>query len=121
MTDKTIYYSLNKEDFIFEELCDMCDEEINIGDTIYSGVGSTPTALDLINSADVLDIIERKSWDIAREFSENVISEITDEAKQELDNLIEAWVNKHIVINFYEIFDIKEITVTEEIYNEIYN
>lgn len=121
MNETNIVYSVNGYDFNYEELCDMCDEELFIGDTIYSGTAKKPTPSDLIYHQPVIDYIVNTACDIAGEYAEYIEDSITDEAKQELDELLEFWVTKHVNIKFYEVIDTKEIIIDDNIYNEIYN
>lgn len=115
---KTVY-SLDSYIFTYEELSDLSHLNLSIGDKIYSGTPIKPKPLDLINHTAVIDYIEHSAWDIADEFSENSISNISDEAKKELDELLSQWITKNINIDFFTIYDIKPLIIDEEIYNKI--
>ena len=114
-------YSLNGENFNFPELSSLSSEDLKIGDTIYKGTIAKVKPLELIDHDDILEKMEATAWDIGEEYSENIVWNVTDEAKKELDEMLEAWINKYIVINFFHVESIKELKITQEIFDEIFN
>lgn len=94
-------YSSNDEEFNFDELGDLIDhmDDPQVGDVYYEADAVRCTSVDGINSHTVDSILENmdeRMYDEIGECYDNECSDVSDEAKQELRSMIEAWAQKHI-------------------------
>jgi hypothetical protein len=42
------------------------------------------------------------------------MDDVSAEAKQELNDLLKSWMEKHVTVNFYTVHDVREYVLTEE-------
>lgn len=113
-------WSTNDEDFNYtsiEELFESNDE-LQVGDTVYVGEGHKPKFTDLIDADQVCDIIDNAAYDFGGEYAEGVLDNVDEAAKQELNELLSSWMDKHIKLNFYQVFNNKPVIITEELFQE---
>ena len=106
MTELKKCYSLNDEDFNFDSMSDLIDscDDPKVGDTYWEADCRTMQSTDVINSYTVdslLENMDERIYEDVGEVYDNECSYVTDEAKTELRNLMEAWAEKHINLSRY--------------------
>ena len=101
-------YSLDNEEFNYKsvgELIDNCtDRELMVGDAYWEGEFNVVTAEDAmdLNAVDsLLENMDQQVFDLVGENYDNECSDVSDEAKVELQALISAWAAKHIDLSRY--------------------
>lgn len=108
-------WSADEENFNHNCLQDLLDsnDELKVGDVVYVGLAKHPEPGQICDAYDIIDVMERCSWDIGGEYAADY-PDVTKEAHQELDELIKAWIMKHCPPDFYQVFDVREYVLTEE-------
>ena len=115
MTQENIKYdcwSSNGDDF-HSDLSTVIDQ-LEVGDTIYEGVMTTPCAKQWVNADSVIEDIQCQANDECGEYAEDYLANISEEAKQELFDLIVAWANTHEKPHFWFVENVRERTLTTE-------
>lgn len=110
-------WSTNNEDFRYGSLEDLIDSnsgELTVGQTVYVGEGRRPKLSEFCDADDVVELMQNRGYDIGGEYADNFMDDITPEAKQELDELLKNWMEKHVTINFYTVHDVREYVLTSE-------
>lgn len=71
------------------------------GETFWIASGMPPTPESLVPDADeIVERISEQAYDVASEAAEE-FPQLSDEAKAELDELLEGWAKKHLDVNFW--------------------
>lgn len=107
--DNTYFSYFSLEDLIDENGCDL-----EVGQTVYVGEPRYPKAKELCSSEDIIELIERRAYDIAEEFSDSMLDKVTKEAKQELDIYLQEWMSKYAKIDFYTVHNVREYVLVKE-------
>lgn len=94
-------YSLNDEEFNFDCFGDMLDsmDDPKVGDSYWEADCKTMTNDDVMNFHTVNSLLEgmdEQAYDMLGEIYDNECSDVSDEAKEELQAAISAWAAKHI-------------------------
>ena len=102
-----------------EALQEMEDEDdLEVGNTFLTGIKRIPSPTQFIMDAD--EVLENYDIRIYDNYSSDYTDSntgsdgVSDEAKAELNNLLNAWAEKHLNITFWEIDHEEEIKVTQE-------
>ncbi len=61
----------------------------------------------------MIELMQNRGYEIGDEYADGFMDDITPEAKQELNDLLKSWMEKHVTINFYTVHDVREYTLTE--------
>lgn len=109
-------WSTNDEDYNYLSLCDLLNNNdyLEAGDTVYVGSASKPKPSDLVNVDWVIDQFANAAFDFGGEFAENVLDNVDETAKKELESILEYWAAKHLKIEFYQVFDTKPYVLKGE-------
>jgi len=110
-------WSTNNEDFNYSSLEDLIDSnigELAVGQTVYVGDGRKPKLSEFCDANDVIELMQNRGYDIGGEYADHFMDDVTPEAKQELDEFLKSWMEKHVTINFYTVHDVLEYVLTEE-------
>lgn len=101
--------------FRYDCLQDLLDsnDELKVGDMVYVGNAKHTEPSRICNATDIIDVMERRSWDIGGEYAEDYPN-VSKEAHQELDDFISQWIMKHCPPNFYQVVNVREHVLTEE-------
>jgi hypothetical protein len=67
----------------------------------------------LCNVDDVLEMMGERAYDECGESAENY-PDVTKEAREELDALLMAWMEKHAKPTFYRVVNVRPYTLTAE-------
>lgn len=91
-------------------------DKLSLGDklTVYRGIRVPKTASGFVNDWHVthlIDDLQETAYDECGEYAEYFGSDISKEAKQELQTFIEQWADKHMDVSFYGVTDIEDIEV----------
>lgn len=111
---KEAAWSHNNEDFNHDSLGDLLDnhgDDLKPGDTVYVGDAERPTMGELCSADDVIETMADRANDIAGEYAED-FPDVTKEAKDELNALLVAWMEKHCNVNFYTVTNVKPYVLT---------
>lgn len=102
-----------------EALQDMEDAgDLEVGNTFLTGIKNVPSPTRYMPNAE--EILEKYDESIDCEHGceytdcNTGSDKVTDEAKVELNNFLNAWAEKHLNITFWEIDHEEEIEVTQE-------
>lgn len=90
------------------------NNDLQIGDGLFEGEKSTPEFCYFVDTEEIIEGIQERAWDYAEEWAEEFTTNVSDEQKQELEDVICKWMEKYLNINFYRVINIKEITLTED-------
>jgi hypothetical protein len=109
------YWSRDEEHFSYETLGELldCNDDLEVGDTVYTGNGITPDPAEWVDADDVIEQLACRAYDESGEFAEDY-PEVSEEAKAELDELLAAWARKHCTPTFYLINNVREYEITAE-------
>ncbi len=110
-------WSTNNEDFNYSSLDDLINSnsgELAVGKTVYVGDGRKPKLSEFCNANDVIELMQNRGYDIGGEYADTFMDDISSEAKQELNELLKNWMEKHVTINFYTVHDVREYVLTSE-------
>lgn len=116
---KDTWYSLNDEDFIYEDLFGLFEEmksngDFEIGATYYEADFRRMKASDVVNVHWILEEINEQIYDIVGDFA---IDSFQYKGKvEELQKLIEDWINSNTNISeFYRVVgNSREKKITQE-------
>lgn len=102
-----------------EALQDMEDDGVlEVGNTFLTGIKRIPSPTQFIMDADeVLENYDIRIYDnYSSDYTDSNTSSnsVSDEAKAELNNFLNAWAENHLNITFWEIDHEEEIEVTQE-------
>jgi hypothetical protein len=111
-------WSLDGEYFAYdslEELLDNYGDAISYGSTVYVGdkVDASKDTLRLVDADDIIDMMSERAWDNFGECAEDYPI-VSEEARQELNDMLKGWTEKHCKPSFYWIKNVREYVVTEE-------
>lgn len=104
-------WSVDNENFS-DDYGTVVDQAISEGYTkIFEGtqVKQSPSYY-MPSFADILDDIDQRAYDDGGEYSEG-FTDVSEEAKEELDNLLKAWAEKYLTVDFYLVRNISEIKI----------
>lgn len=110
-------WSTNNEDFRYSSLEDLIDSnsgEFEAGQTVYVGEGRRPKVSEFCDADDVIEMMQNRAYDIGGEYADGFMDDISAEEKQELNDLLKNWMDKHVSIDFYTVHDVREYVLTEE-------
>lgn len=101
------------DSFSYDSLEDLrASVYLDVGDLVYRGVKRKPSTAEFVCVANVIDCISDAAFD---EYGvEDYCASTSPEARQELKDVIAAWVDKHAPINFFAVDDIEEFVITAD-------
>ena len=121
--DKTIVYNTSEDDWthaeesleevLHQKLDDMSSEEISESDniTLYKGIINKVTFSRYVNVESILDSMSEWAYE-DNEFAEGYLDDVTDEQKNDLENVICEWAKRYnIEPHFSEVGDVEEVVV----------
>lgn len=107
-------YSRDGETFTDGDLADAIHEyEPEVGQVIHLGVKDPVTSDQLISEDDIIETLGDRAWGEVSECAEGY-PDVTTEARAEMREFLEQWVNKHCPPTFYRVKNTVEHTVTAE-------
>jgi len=121
MTDLKKCYSLNDEEFNFNQLGDLLNymDDPKVGDTYFEAdckIMTTDDVISLHTVSSLLEGMDEAAYEVVGEVYDNECSDVSEEAEAELQALISAWAVKHINLSrFWKIVGkTRECKLTEE-------
>ncbi len=111
-------YSLNEENYYeYEDIVDQINDGCIHGHEIkvYRGRRKDYKHEDFIAPIDIDFLIERmqeSAYDNMSEFSEGYLDDLTEDNKKELMKLITDFLDSKVMVRFYGVDQIDEITIT---------
>jgi hypothetical protein len=110
-----VCWSRDGDEFRFDTLTDLLDHHsfsLKPGDKVWHGTADQPSVRELFDANDVIETMGERAYDIAGEYAEDYPN-VSEEARQELDQLLEDWMNKHAAPTFFTVSDIQSHILTE--------
>ncbi|WP_147405992.1 hypothetical protein [Ralstonia solanacearum] len=109
-------WSRDGEEFRYDSLSDLLGEwgdDYQPGDIVYVGTAVRPTAADLCNADDVIEMIAVRAYDSGCEYAEDFPA-VDGAAEAELGALLHGWVTKHLLpTKFYQVVNDRVYMLTE--------
>lgn len=117
ITEKEIEYCYSTDEEMFNhesigDVIDYIDLENPVGATYWRGEKKELTHVDCIDVDSFLEQCDERAYEEIGEVYDNCFSDVGEDAKKELSNLIEAWAKKHVTIRFWKVLNIKEMKIT---------
>lgn len=115
MDAKKECWSWDEENFNYLSLQDLLDtrDELKPGDVVFVGEAKPPKLARLCDAEDVIDTIHDRAYDIAGDYAEDCAA-VSDDAKAELNALLEGWIKRHCNLNFWEVVNIRQYVITAD-------
>jgi len=120
MTKEIEYcYSTDEEFFNYESMGDLLDyldgeTDDKIGATYWRGEKKELTHAECIDVSAFLEMCDERAYEEIGEVYDNCFTDVKDEAKDELGELIHAWAKKHVNIRYWKVLNVKELKITPE-------
>ena len=89
---------------------------LEVGDVVYKGVKSEVANADLMCVDEILERIEANSVDLVGEYGDCVLERVDETSKQELRDLLDAWMTKHLSMHVYRVIDVERVVLTDEMF-----
>lgn len=108
-------WSLDGEHFQYDSIEDLidCNDHLGAGDEVYRGEQVYTDPAIWVDADDVIENLSCRASDVAGEYADDY-PDISEEAKAELQTLLEEWARKHAQPSFYLVKKVTEYTLTEE-------
>ena len=114
-------YSTNEEFFNYDsvgdaidELRGKLDESELIGASYWRGEKKELTHAECIDVGSFLEQCDERAYEEIGEIYDNCFTDVGDDAKNELSDLILAWAKKHVNIRYWKVGNVQECKVTAE-------
>jgi len=100
-----ICYSLNDEEFIFDDFGDMIDNMIDpkVGDVYYEADCKSVSVEDYLDVDQILESADERLYDDVGEIADPDYFAVGAEARAELKNLLDEWARKHVSLRYWKI------------------
>ena len=112
-TDEELFNSDSVGDVI-EELRGKMDERELIGASYWRGEKKELTHAECIDVGSLLEQCDERAYEEIGEIYDNCFTDVGDDAKNELGDLILAWAKKHVNIRHWKVGKVQECKVTAE-------
>ena len=90
------------------------EHEFSLEDTIEIGERAPVLHSDIFDLKHLIEEMREQAYEIADEYSEDYLTDLTSEKAEELQSLILNWLNTNVnQPNFFTVIGEKEITVQE--------
>ena len=113
-------WSLNEEDF-FDDWCDLIDEleqeELRVGTEYFEGDKVGVRISDYVNIHGIVSMLEQfDDWvyEDVGEIADCDFYNVSKEAKEELQELIQHWAEKHVKLPYWKVQNVVKKVVTQE-------
>lgn len=111
-TDEEIYRHESLGDLIDEIQCNTTDKPI--GATYWRGEKKELTHAACIHVDNFLEMCDERAYEEIGEIYDNCFTDVGDDAKNELGDLIIAWAKKHVNIRYWKVINSQELKITAE-------
>ena len=113
-------WSLNEEDF-FDDWYDLIDEleqeELGVGTEYFEGDKVDVRISDYVNIHGIVSMLEQfDDWvyEDVGEIADCDFYNVSKEAKEELQELIQQWAEKHVKLTYWKVHNVVKKVVTQE-------
>lgn len=119
MTEPVIVWSRDGERFDADELGELmdCYDDLEVGSVVSRGEREDHDPTDWIDGMDIanfiLESLGERAHEAAGEFADDYPAKPSNEALDELDAFLDAWVTKHFTPRFWAVENITDYTITE--------
>lgn len=116
---KEYCYSLDGETFNHTEMGELIDE-INastddpVGAVYLRGEKAELTLGECIDVDSFLETCDERAYEEIGEIYDNCFSDVNDDEKQELKELITDWAKKRVNMRFWKVINTQELKITAE-------
>lgn len=108
-------YSSDEENFNSEDFGDfLALNDFEIGSTYWKADAIEVSHCDFLSVNSILETADERLYEEVGEVADNDYSDVSDEARAELQSLIEAWAAKHINLHYWKVRNVKECRITAE-------
>jgi hypothetical protein len=112
-------YSTDEELFTHESMGDLLDEiegntDTPIGATYWRGEKRELTHAELIDIDGFLEQCDERGYEEIGEIYDNCFTDVTDEEKAELKELVLNWAKKSVNIRYWKVVNSQELKITED-------
>lgn len=108
-------YSTDGENYIHTELGEVLYEiNYKVGTVIHEACYKHPAPSSMFRINDMIENMQERADDEYGEYAEDFMYDLTEEQVKELDDLISNWLDKNVKVSFFQVYDVKEVVVTEE-------
>ena len=112
-------YSTDEELFNHESMGDLideinCNDEDPVGRTYWRGEKKELTHSEGIDVDSFLEQCDERGYEEIGEVYDNCFTDVSDEEKKELHDLILEWAKKRVNIRFWKTINVQELKITEE-------
>ena len=112
-TDEELFNSDSVSDVIDELRCKLDESEL-IGASYSRGEKKELTHAECIDVGSFLEQCDERAYEEIGEIYENCFTDVGDDAKNELGDLILAWAKKHVTIRYWKVINSQELKITAE-------
>lgn len=107
-------WSANGEDFNCDTLEELLAEndQLKPGDTIHVGQAVHPDPANYADANDVIDDVACRGCDDGGESADDYATDVTEEAKAQLNNFLRAWLRTHCPPDFYKVRNTRPYVLT---------
>ena len=113
-------WSLNEEDF-FDDWCGLIDEleqeELGVGTEYFEGYKVAVRISDYVNIHGIVSMLEQfDDWvyEDVGEIADCDFYNVSKEAKEELQEVIQQWAEKHVKLPYWKVQNVVKKVVTQE-------
>lgn len=101
-------YSLNDEDFIYEDLPDLLHEldasgDLRTGMEYFEADCYKEPASYFFSIEDITENMRSRAWDHAGEYSEGWLDDVPKEKLDELEQVICQWLDANVDVDFWHV------------------
>jgi hypothetical protein len=108
------YWSVDAENYEYDSLGDLLNaNDLTVGDIAYVADAIPVQVSELIDVDDILECLSEHAYEIAGEATEDY-PDVSKQAQQQLQDLLEAWVTEHCPPNFYTVARSEQYIITSE-------
>jgi hypothetical protein len=115
MSDIRECWSTDEETFNYDTLGELldCNDELTAGSVVYMGHAADHDPTAWFSADHVIGALGEAAYDEAGEHAQDY-PDVSEEAKAELQTLLDAWVTKYCTPTFYRVENVREYVLTEE-------
>jgi hypothetical protein len=112
-------YSTDEEIYSYESLGDVIDEikcntDTPIGASYWRGEKKELTHAACIDVGSFLEQCDERAYEEIGEIYNNCFTDVGDDAKNELGDLILEWAKKHVNIQYWKVINSQELKIAAE-------
>jgi hypothetical protein len=112
-------YSADEEFYHYESIGDLIDHikrktDTPIGATYWRGEKAELTHADCIDVESILERCDEMAYEEIGEIYDNCFTDVTDQEKRELEELIVTWAKKCVNMRYLKVVNVQELKLTAE-------